>query len=255
MDNIVFFELFYRNDIDIYVIFLLLFGLFVYIYNLSVNTFIFKTYLLHLWSGFIFILCESYKNTYKVSNLIFKDANNSIHNIIGINRDLSLILGDIDKHTDVIMRTGNIGKYNNVDLYIYRSVDITRLIPNNMSSYRWEHTINDIEYIVNKANVNVLYNEVPLIIENMIIGLNDIINPWNKLGIDLNGISESLLKTVIKIPIIYTRYDRVQYVEMIMYIEISLLTCIIVSSYMVYRMLKYVNKKRINLLRNEVISG
>jgi hypothetical protein len=146
MDNIVFFELFYRNDIDIYVICLLLFGLFVYIYNLSVNTFIFKTYLLHLWSGFIFILCESYKNTYKVSNLIFKDANNSIHNIIGINRDLSLIVGDIDRHTNVIMRTGNIEKYNNVDLYIYRSVDITRLIPNNMSSYRWEHMINDIEY-------------------------------------------------------------------------------------------------------------
>jgi hypothetical protein len=244
MENIVYFELFYKNDIDDYVIFLLIFGLFVYLYNLSINTFIFKTYLLHLWSGLIYIIGESYKNTYKISNIIFKNADISIRNLIDINRNLSLILGLEDKDTNVIVRTGNLDKYNNVDLYIHRTVDITRLIPNSMSGYRWEHIINDIEYIVNKAHLDILYNEVPLIIENIVIRLNDIINPWNKLGIDLNKISNKFLKTIIKIPIKYTLYDRVEYVEMVKYIEISLLTCIIVGSYMLYRMLKYVNKKR-----------
>jgi len=244
MDNLVYFELFYNNDVNDYIIFLLLFGLFIYIYNLSWNTFIFKTYLIHLWCGLIYIIGESYKNTYKLSNIIFKNADNSIRNLIDTNRHLSLILGIGDKYKNVIIRTGNLEKYDNVDLYIHRSVDITRLIPNNMSGYRWEHIINDIEYIVNKAHIDILYNEVPLIIENMVIKLNYIINPWNKLGIDLNEINSNFVKTLIKIPIRYKQYDRVQYVEMVTYIEISLLTCIMIGSYMVYRLFKYLNKKR-----------
>jgi hypothetical protein len=145
-----------------------------------------------------------------------------------------------DTNVQSIMRMDTKLKYSDVDLYIYNEVDITQLIPNTMSEHRWEGIINEIEHIVYNANTNTLYVELPLVVNNMVRNMNNVINPWEILNID--KVCIDLLKPIISVPISYMIYDRVNYVEETSYIDISLLSFVIVCSYFVYKLMKYIKK-------------
>jgi hypothetical protein len=237
MNNILFYELFNNYDYSTYIDWSSIFVFILYLYYITkLNGLIYRTYLLHLWIGLGFVIKDGLYNIKSLTRIILSHADYNISELIAQQKYLSRFidtLSDNNINDNILIRTGEIQKYNNIDLFVYKNIDITKLIPNSISHHRWEYIINEIEHIINVTHNNLLYNEIPIIINDTINRLNYIINPWND-----NYIIKDLLIPIIKIPINYTINNNNEYIEITKYINISLLSLSIIVSYILHLLVK-----------------
>jgi hypothetical protein len=243
MNNIDLYEILYNKNIDKYITINCIISLFIYLYFINCRGLIFRTYFIYVWFNVSILSRDLYHRVYSLSNIIFNDTVYTVNNIIDKNRKISYLLkNDIGDVYSNIVRTDKLLKYEPYDLLIKRNIDITRLIPNMMSANRWSLIINEVEPLINNVHRNILYVEMPMIIDKFILDLNECINPWKYLYLDL--ITDYSTKIFIKIPITYSVYDYTDYYDKTSYIEISLLTFSIIIGYIIYKLVSCFNKKK-----------
>jgi|688.fasta_scaffold277727_3 hypothetical protein len=242
MSNLVIYEVLNRFDISSCLFVLSLILSFTFTYKLSLKGLIYKVYLLNLCIGILYIYGDASYSMNKVENIVYKHSWNDIVSVIEKNKQLAGLIGtvsDLNDDSNILIRTNTIIDRNYVDMFVYRMVDMTQYIPNDLSPNRWEQTIKDIEYITENTHNNLIYGELPLILKDMIYKLNNVINPWSLLISDNHMINRSLIKK----SIIYMVYIDNEYVYNIEYVNVSVLSVGLICGYIFYILINICNKK------------
>ena len=259
MNNILLFELFNNDYISTYIDWSIVIATFIYLcYLINIKGLLYRTYLLHVWVGSCYAIKNGIYNIETLSNYILNRSDYNINDLLAQQKYLSYNIDSLsynNLYNKIIVRTSEVEKYNRFDLYIYKNIDITKLIPNNISPHRWENIIVEIDYIINKTHITLLYNELPIIMDNIINQLNIVINPWNNIINYINNIINlgdnvnlfnDLLVPIINIPVTYTININENYIEYTKYINISLLSFSIVISYLLYILINICKNNKSN---------
>jgi hypothetical protein len=220
---------------------------FLFTYRLSLRGLLYKLYLLNLCFGLLYIYELSSQNIREIETIIYKHSWDNIVSIIEKNEKLSSIMDYMSMSENALMRTSDLMskiEENYRDIFVYRNVDMTKLIPNDLGANRWEQTIKEIEYVQENTHNNMIYGELSLIIKDSIKMLNNVINPW----LILSKNNSSTNNWFIRIPIKYSILKNNEYINVVEYIDISIISFTLVFGYIYYIILDNWYKKSVNYL-------